>query len=641
MPDTSDRPTFNTLGQWLEEWGFVRHPFEQLMADDDEYLENYFRKFPYFNVVKEPKCTFLFLERGAGKSANKRYLQILCDKSLKQTGEAKLGVAYTDFYRLFQHDQVTLADHVDEILREAVSRLYDLMLKSPWQDLPQKLSPENKKYFFWFIARYSEKFQPKSIAQQIYQIQDWNDETKSQIITGELKLALDLLGKSAIFQDLSQNLITDTKLYNLKNIRTLLIKGFTAEELIRLCQESPDFRPVYEQFTQATSKDKIIDQLIDYADKKLQLDTLLALVQELNPPQFEEYQPYYQGLTMSPTLFGNDYGKPQISKVSAFNDFVATLQLELQEIDNLKKFNLSPLKLMARFADIARELNIKHIYILVDRVNEYNHFGYTKVINMLKPLLEAGPLFEMPAYAFKFFLPLEMRDELAKLADHMRSGRSRSLEYTWRQADLEDLLKGRLEACRDKSKFPDQNERQSFVSLFELEVGAGRDIIKEMTQYANGSPRNLLKLAKMIFEEHSDPENFPLFVSGKTYQKVLSIFASEQLRDRALNEPLIGQLARLRLSDHSTLAYLLNRDLGIKDGERAIKKWQERGDNFHAPHFSLTDIVDLLDISKDEAREIVRKWEDKGLISIHCKITDENLARYLFTQKEEGGENDS
>jgi hypothetical protein len=83
-----------------------------------------------------------------------------------------------------------------------------------------------------------------------------------------------------------------TKQYHLRNIRNLLTEGFTDEELRRFCYDMPEFRPVYDQLAQTSGKTEIIDRLIEYADRKLQVELLLALAKEQNPARYEEYRPY-------------------------------------------------------------------------------------------------------------------------------------------------------------------------------------------------------------------------------------------------------------------------------------------------------------------------------------------------------------
>ncbi|MCB0213320.1 MAG: SUMF1/EgtB/PvdO family nonheme iron enzyme [Anaerolineae bacterium] len=87
--------------------------------------------------------------------------------------------------------------------------------------------------------------------------------------------------------------------FNLKNIRTLLTKSFTDGELRRLCYDNPNFRPVYDQLSSEMGKDKVIDKLIEYADKTERFENLLDLAKEHNPKGYEIYQPYTT-LTDSP-----------------------------------------------------------------------------------------------------------------------------------------------------------------------------------------------------------------------------------------------------------------------------------------------------------------------------------------------------
>ena len=83
------------------------------------------------------------------------------------------------------------------------------------------------------------------------------------------------------------------KLYHIANIRALLIKGFDDEELRTLCFDVPEFRPVYEQLAQSSSKTQIVARLLEYAERQMQIDTLLALAQTLNPTRYDMHGPYY------------------------------------------------------------------------------------------------------------------------------------------------------------------------------------------------------------------------------------------------------------------------------------------------------------------------------------------------------------
>jgi hypothetical protein len=83
------------------------------------------------------------------------------------------------------------------------------------------------------------------------------------------------------------------QLYHIANIRALFTEGFDDQELRMLCFDIPDFRPVYEQFAVGTSKTDIIQRLIEHAERRLQMETLLALARERNPARYELHGPYH------------------------------------------------------------------------------------------------------------------------------------------------------------------------------------------------------------------------------------------------------------------------------------------------------------------------------------------------------------
>lgn len=82
--------------------------------------------------------------------------------------------------------------------------------------------------------------------------------------------------------------------YHLANVRELLLKGFSEEELRAVCFDVPDFRPVYDQLARNTGKTEIVAKLLEHAEKTLQIDILLALAKDRNPARYKKHQPYYK-----------------------------------------------------------------------------------------------------------------------------------------------------------------------------------------------------------------------------------------------------------------------------------------------------------------------------------------------------------
>lgn len=88
--------------------------------------------------------------------------------------------------------------------------------------------------------------------------------------------------------------------YHLKKIRVLLSEGFSEAELRRLCFEETDFKPVYHQLSDRSSQAEIIDVLLEFAEQKSLLESLLTWAGEYNPARYEQYQPYKEVTAHTP-----------------------------------------------------------------------------------------------------------------------------------------------------------------------------------------------------------------------------------------------------------------------------------------------------------------------------------------------------
>jgi len=127
------------LDHWLKLIGFTANPFGTREAESEgAELGQYFVEYPYFDEVLgsglRPRTTFLFADRGCGKSANRCIIQDYC-RSQKTEGNV-LAVPYTDFRALLREAggdpaQVTKCMHVEEILRQGVLALLDHLGRHP------------------------------------------------------------------------------------------------------------------------------------------------------------------------------------------------------------------------------------------------------------------------------------------------------------------------------------------------------------------------------------------------------------------------------------------------------------------------------------------------------------------------------
>jgi hypothetical protein len=83
------------------------------------------------------------------------------------------------------------------------------------------------------------------------------------------------------------------KRYHLRNIQTLLTRGFTEQELRDLCFYELEFRPVHDHLPEGAGKGEVIRRLLEFAEQKLLLDLLLDLAKKHNPARYEQHRPYF------------------------------------------------------------------------------------------------------------------------------------------------------------------------------------------------------------------------------------------------------------------------------------------------------------------------------------------------------------
>jgi hypothetical protein len=85
------------------------------------------------------------------------------------------------------------------------------------------------------------------------------------------------------------------KRYIYSNIRTLLISGFSDDQLRDLCKEEPELEVVHQNRPQGTNRETFVRELVEEAERRLILDRLLELARDRNPRQYQAHRPYYQG----------------------------------------------------------------------------------------------------------------------------------------------------------------------------------------------------------------------------------------------------------------------------------------------------------------------------------------------------------
>ncbi|MBE7470064.1 MAG: ATP-binding protein [Anaerolineales bacterium] len=152
--------------------------------------------------------------------------------------------------------------------------------------------------------------------------------------------------------------------YHLKRIRTLLIEGFTAEELRRFCFYEPEFNPVYDELAEGDGKADIADKVIEFAAQKFKLDLVLAWAKENNSTRYDQHQPYQELIPAAITGAETPQNSPRIR---------ATPVRAFQETNPANPFIDGPPVPPEKFIGREREIDI-----ILDRLaNHYNRGGST------------------------------------------------------------------------------------------------------------------------------------------------------------------------------------------------------------------------------------------------------------------------
>ena len=138
-------------------------------------------------------------------------------------------------------------------------------------------------------------------------------------------------------------------------------------------------------------------------------------------------------------------------------------------------------------------IGFKSTYILVDRIDEMPITVAAKeTFEFAWPLLANLRILETPGVAFKFFLWDEIESYLSDAG--FRTDRLEVDRWHWSQEELGTMLSRRLETYSDQAV-------TLFNDMFSSEVEV--DVQISLSRSANGSPRDMYRLAGRIVAEHT------------------------------------------------------------------------------------------------------------------------------------------
>lgn len=443
---------------WLNEVGFVYHPFRGVSAEWDENLEEHFIQHPSFDMIRGLDSVALFAPRGSGKTSNCLMLERRCLKG--HCKEDIFPIRYTDFSRLVNDlPAISLEAHIECILRVATSTLFDFLVK----------------HLYLFFAL-SESDSSELVRQLLRQLLGYY---LMRYPSGErwdyrLKRAMDEKG---IFLEISGlKEATRSKELDREMFEWAMWEKKIAHER-KMLEIHVDNLHLLEKREAEYSGEPPLKLLRDIEYEKEQISYREERIKQLENEKVPE--PVGEGEVDSLESMRGDplvefaifVTETESHPPSVFTDYVSYLDL------------------LTGFGRITKALNFKAIFILVDGVDKYPETKSPQGIdNCLKHLFDTIDLLYIPDIYFKFFLPLEMKERLMQYRG-VKTGRVRvPLPITWTEEELSELLRSRLGMASAQ-----------FTELRAItEENFNEKIDKALINAAAGSPRKLLLLGEEI-----------------------------------------------------------------------------------------------------------------------------------------------
>ena len=179
---------------------------------------------------------------------------------------------------------------------------------------------------------------------------------------------------------------------------------------------------------------------------------------------------------------------------------------------------------------ISYKFGYKSIYVLVDRVDENNltSGGGGNSYKFVASLVTDLQLLELPGYGFKFFLWDLLLADYRKVA---RPDRVKYYEISWNAKQLTDMLSKRLKAY-SSGKVTSLREFREGEFKFDLDLYAA--------YFAQGSPRNLIRICKEILDQQCEigPESKHIsqdaIVSG--FERIAANISAERYPENLIKD---------------------------------------------------------------------------------------------------------
>lgn len=215
---------------------------------------------------------------------------------------------------------------------------------------------------------------------------------------------------------------------------------------------------------------------------------------------------------------------------------------------------------------VARAFGFQSVYILVDKVDENPLTGKaSQSLAFIKPILSDLALLEMGGVAFKFFL-WDLLEEDARV--FTRPDRIKNYTLRWLRPQLKQMLSKRLLAHSG-------DRVSSLLSI--TSIGREIDIDDLVVTLSGGSPRNIIRICKAIFDQQSEIDTEVSAICERALLRGIEVIADE-LAGEAVPAGVLKDLKKSKRADF-TVRYLYADVFRIsqQSGLQKVQLWQDCG----------------------------------------------------------------
>jgi hypothetical protein len=255
---------------------------------------------------------------------------------------------------------------------------------------------------------------------------------------------------------------------------------------------------------------------------------------------------------------------------------------------------------IAVLGQMALKLGYQCVYVLIDKVDENALTGKASTsFQFIQSLLSDLQILELQSFGFKFFLWDMLLENYREVA---RPDRVKYYGLKWDLKQLREMLSRRLAAHS-------ANKVTTLTSI--SDVDARGDVDSIVVLFAQGSPRNIIRICKEILDQQSELDSSSDRISAEAVIRGFEVFARNYTNE-ILPEGSVRDLQKVKRADF-TVKYVYNEIFKFSQqaGISKVKSWQDLG------------VVDQIGVIQ----------ETRGVRSSnHYGLTNPLVLKYMFPE---------